>query len=85
MKRYLLVALTQILFTLLLSAQTTFKYASKNINLRTDPNSTSQVLTVLPKGTEVTMEENCDCEWIRVSYNGEVGYVYSKYLSNKKS
>lgn len=84
MKKYLFVALTQILFSLLLCAQTTFKYSSTNLNLRTDPNTTSQVLTVLLKGTEVTMEENCDCEWIRVSYNGHVGYVYSKYLTSKK-
>jgi len=84
MKRYLLVVFTQILFTLFLSAQTTFKYTSINLNLRTEPNPTCQVLTVLPKGTEVTMEENCNCEWIRISYNGEVGYVYAKNLTNKK-
>lgn len=84
MKRYLFVVLTLILFTLSLNSQTTFKYTSSNLNLRSVPNMTSQVLTVLPKGTKVTMEENCDCEWIRVSYYGEVGYVYSKYLTNRK-
>lgn len=30
------------------------------------------------------MAENCDCEWIRVLYDGNTGYVYSRYLTNYK-
>lgn len=84
MKRYLLLVLAQILFILSLSSQTTIKYTSTNLNLRAGPNTTSQVLTVLQKGTKVTLEENCDCDWIRVSFNGDIGYVFSKYLTKKK-
>ena len=83
MKRYLLL-LIQLLFVFSLSAQTTFKYTSANLNLREDSNTSSKILTVLPKGTAVKMEENCDCKWILVSYNGKIGYVYSKYLTNKQ-
>jgi uncharacterized protein YgiM (DUF1202 family) len=39
-------------------------------------------MIVIPQGTEVKMEESCDCEWILISYAEKVGYVYSKYLSN---
>lgn len=84
MRKQLLVLLTQILFTIVLCGQTVSKYTSTNLNLRTEPNTTCKVLTVLPRGTVVTIEEDCDCEWIMVSYSGNVGYVYSKYLTYEK-
>lgn len=84
MRKHILVILIQILFTIVLCGQTVSKYTSTNLNLRTEPNTTSKVLTVLPRGTEVLIEENCDCEWILVSYSGTVGYVYSRYLTNAK-
>jgi uncharacterized protein YraI len=42
------------------------------------------VLIVIPQGTQVEMAEKCDCEWIKVYYNGNTGYVYSKYLTSQK-
>ena len=29
-------------------------------------------------------DEDCDCKWIPVSYNGHIGYVSTKYLSKYK-
>lgn len=84
MRKHILVLLIQILFTIVLCGQTVLKYTSTNLNLRTGPNTPSMVLTVLPRGTEVLIEEDCDCEWILVSYSGNVGYVYSRYLTNEK-
>ena len=83
MKKYLLL-IFQLFIALTIIAQTNFKYTSVNLNLRTSPNASSKILAVMPKGTEVRMVENCDCRWIRVSYGGNIGYVYSKYLSNNK-
>ena len=83
MKRYLLI-LVQLLIVLSGFSQNVVKYSKGNLNLRENSNTFSQVITVIPKGTSVTMEENCNCEWIRVSYQGQTGYVYSKYLSTKQ-
>ena len=83
MKRYLLI-LVQLLIVLTGFSQNVVKYSKGNLNLRENSNTFSQVITVIPKGTTVTMEENCNCEWIRVSYRGQTGYVYSKYLSAKQ-
>jgi len=82
MKRYLLI-IVQILIAITINAQT-YKYTSANLNLRSGPSSSYKVLTTIPLGTSVEMAENCDCDWIKVSYNGNIGYVSSKYLTNQR-
>ena len=62
-------------------AQTTIKYTSGNLNLRSSPSVYGNVLTVIPKGTPVSIAEDCDCAWIKVYYNGKIGYVSSQYLT----
>lgn len=57
------------------------KYVTNNLNLRYEANTHSHVLTVIPKGTAVTIDEDCNCSWVLVEYNGYVGYVSTKYLS----
>ena len=76
--------LIQSLIVLSCFAQSGVRYASVKLNLREDSNAWSQVVTVIPKGTAVTIAEDCDCEWIHVSYQGQTGYVYSKYLKKSK-
>ncbi|RHK48118.1 SH3 domain-containing protein [Segatella copri] len=49
--------------------------------MRYEANTHSYVLTVIPKGTAVTIDEDCNCSWVFVEYNGYVGYVSTKYLS----
>jgi len=83
MKRLLFISL-QLLIVLSGFAQFGVKYASVKLNLREDSNSLSQVITVIPMGTAVSLAEDCDCEWIHVSYEGQTGYVYSKYLTKTK-
>jgi uncharacterized protein YgiM (DUF1202 family) len=60
------------------------RYTTANLNLRTMPTTSAQVITVIPKGTPVTLDDDCECDWIPVSYNGYIGYVSSKYLSVTK-
>ncbi len=84
MKKYCIILLL-LFFGFSLKAQSTFKYTSTNLNLRTEPNTSSKILIVLPAGTMVKMEEDCNCEWILVSYKENIGYVYSKYLTNNKT
>jgi uncharacterized protein YraI len=64
--------------------QTTTKYTTANLNLRQSANTKCKVLTVIPKGTTVTIDEDCDCKWILVSYDNNVGYVSAKYLTKNK-
>lgn len=41
-------------------------------------------ITQIPKGTQVTIDEDCECKWIPINYNGYIGYVSTKYLSKEK-
>lgn len=58
------------------------KYVTNNLNLRYEPNAHSYILTVIPRGTAVTIDEDCDCKWVPVEYKEYVGYISTKYLSN---
>ena len=58
------------------------KYVTNNLNLRYEANTHSYILTVIPRGTAVTIDEDCDCKWVPVEYNGYVGYISTNYLSN---
>jgi uncharacterized protein YraI len=73
----------QLLIAVTINAQT-YKYTSANLNLRSGPSTSYNVLTIIPVGTSVEMTENCDCDWIKVYYNGNIGYVSSKYLTNQR-
>ena len=77
------------LFPCLLNAQLstqqdTIRYVMANLNLREAPNTTSAIITQIPKGTQVTIDEDCECKWIPINYNGYIGYVSTKYLSKEK-
>lgn len=58
------------------------KYVTSNLNLRNEANTRSRVITVIPKGTAVTIDEDCNCAWVPVEYHGYIGYISTKYLSN---
>lgn len=58
------------------------RYVTTNLNLRCGPGTEYDIITTLPKGTSVTIDEDCDCPWIVVEYRGYVGYISSRYLSN---
>lgn len=74
-----------LLFCILLGvhsiAFTQTRYVTANLNLRSGPGTGYRVLTVLPPGTEVAIDDDCNCKWLPVSYNGHVGYVRTAYLS----
>ena len=60
------------------------RYVVTNLNLREGPGVKSKVITTIPRGVSVTIEDDCDCKWVPVSYNGYVGYIYTKYLSKER-
>lgn len=57
------------------------KYVTANLNLRYKASTNSRILIVIPRGTAVTIDEDCDCKWVPIEYNGYVGYISTKYLS----
>lgn len=77
--------LLQFLIVFSAFAQDIVKYTTVNLRMRSDTTTTSEIITTIPKGTAVTLPDNCDCKWILVKYNGKIGYVYSKYLSSSQA
>jgi uncharacterized protein YgiM (DUF1202 family) len=50
-------------------------------NLREAPGTKSNVVTLIPKGTEVEVGE-CDAGWCKVTADGKDGYVIERNLSS---
>ena len=52
-----------------------------DLSLRVDASATSRVILTIPQGTQVYLQEDCDCVWVYVTYNGYCGYVYAQFLT----
>ena len=50
------------------------------LNMRSEPNTSSSVVTCLPRGTVVVLTGQSD-GWYQVAYRGSTGYMSSEYLS----
>ena len=59
---------------------TTMMYAVKNVNVRKEPNTSSEILGELEAGTNIFAVELTDEGWYRVVYAGETGYIRSDFL-----
>lgn len=55
-----------------------------DLNLRTEPNVTAQVITTIPNHAQVTLSA-WGAEWSAVTYQGNTGYVMSYFLTEKKT
>lgn len=80
MKRFLLSMIMLLAISSGVTAKT--KYVSANLNLRLEPSMNSPVLAVIPKGTTIEIEDDCQCMWVPVYYKGRVGYVCTKYITD---
>ena len=79
MKRILFILITIFVFSIA-NAQIGIRYTSSNLNLRYGPGTNYKVIGLVPKGTMVTIDEDCNCQWVPVEYNGMVGYISTSYL-----
>ena len=52
-----------------------------DLSLRVDASASSRVILTIPQGTHVYLQEDCDCVWVYVTYNGYCGYVYAQFLT----
>lgn len=61
----------------------TYMWTTDGVNMRSEPNTDSAVITVLELGTQVRMigEEN---GWIKVSYNDQEGYIRADFLTTEQ-
>ncbi|WP_242222788.1 SH3 domain-containing protein [Bacillus cereus group sp. BfR-BA-01380] len=51
------------------------------LNIRSEPNTQSEIITVLPNGKFVTVQEEQE-GWYKIVHNGTSGYVRKEFLSN---
>ncbi len=56
-------------------------YATENVNIRTEPNTDCEIITVLKKGSSITRVGETDDGWSKVLYEGKEYYITSEYLS----
>lgn len=80
MKKLIITILCAFFVSSIVFSQEVIKVTTSNLNLRKTPESTSEIITVIPKGTIVKIKDDCDCTWLPVLYDGKVGYVFAKYL-----
>ena len=52
-----------------------------NLNMRTSASTSASVITTIPKGTSVEVVDKSNSDWYKVNYNGQTGYVSSKYIT----
>lgn len=77
MKKLLFLFTALLINALSIGAQT--RYTTTNLNLRYGPGINYSIVTVLPKGTTVTIEDNCDCKWVP-----EASYWLHTYIISVK-
>lgn len=59
-------------------------YATDSVNIRTEPNTDCDIITVLQKGSCITCIGEAD-GWSKVIYEGEERYIKSEYLAVSSS
>ena len=84
MKKILLIlfclALSSVLF-----AQTLRNGSGSGLNLRSQPSTQATVVASIPPNAKVTVVEQSNEEWSKVEYDGQTGYVSSRYLTDNNN
>ena len=61
----------------------TYMWTTDGVNLRSEPNTDSAVVTVLGVGTQVRMIGEED-GWVKVSFNDQEGYIRADFLTTEQ-
>ena len=65
--------------------EATYAYTTTKVNMRNDGSLTADVVTKVPAGKKVKIIELTeDHKWMKVTYNGETGYISVMYLTTTK-
>ena len=59
-------------------------YATENVNIRKEANTSSAKIGILKKGSSIKRIAIGDNGWSKVTYRGKTAYISSEYLSSKK-
>ena len=61
-------------------------YTKTNVNLREEPSTSSNVITVIPKNESVKIYETSgqSNDWYLAEYKNSVGYIFSELISKEK-
>lgn len=54
---------------------------TESLNMRSQPNTSSQVLVVMPAGAIVTLTGNSSGDFLSVQYNGKSGWAHKNWIS----
>lgn len=52
-----------------------------SLNLRESPSVSAKVLTIMPPGSEVVIEDENDKDFYKVSWNGFKGFAMKKFIT----
>lgn len=82
-----LILLALILFTSVTVAQESYTVSSRSARVRAEPNTTSEVIATLRRGTAITILEEVEGTrvsgskiWYRIEVDGETGYIHSSLV-----
>ena len=64
-------------------AEMTYMWTTDGVNMRSEPNTDCDVVTVLEMGTQVRMIGEED-GWVKVSYNDQEGYIRADFLTTEQ-
>lgn len=64
-------------------AEMTYMWTTDGVNLRSEPNTDCDVVTVLEMGTQVRMIGEED-GWVKVSCNDQEGYIRADFLTTEQ-
>ena len=84
-KKFLLIFFLNIVLTFNCFGQIV-RYTTSNLNVRKGPSTSYAVLGTVPAGTQVNINDYnyYENDWLEVVYNGQTGYIATKYLSGQK-
>lgn len=86
MKKIMISALLLLLtFSISAFASATGVVNTDVLNFRSGPGTGYGIIGQLVQGENVQIVEHVNSEWVRISHNGNIGYVCSKYLNIRES
>lgn len=86
-RKSLKIALASAVFTIVLGASAFAAnigggtVTASALNLRSEPNTTSSVVTTAPRGATMVLLDRGAKTWYKVWYNGQTGYMCSDYIA----
>lgn len=79
--KYLVIMVVCLFFSVAAQAQSYRISSSSGANIRKGPGTDQPVLAKVPQGENVKVVERTNSKWVKVTYNGQTGYVASELIT----